>query len=199
MVPGGGPSLDGSRWINSRHPTDPHYKKPYLADVEQLSETFRKKFTAGMKRLHRRGKINYTPPPLPDAENPHRIGHQETFVEWADRVGGGNWCVYIQPPPANSTPEHALKYLARYMSGGPISNGRLISHEGGKIEFWARGKNKKSRPFKLDGQQFVQRWSLHILPSAAAAMAVTATRSGANTGHFVCGCYRSRNRQNRRP
>ena len=163
LVPGGGPSLDGSRWIDSKHPTDRHYKKPYLTDVEQLSEAFRKKFTAGLRRLHRQDKIDYTPPLLVE-QDPHPIRHQETFAEWTDRVGSGNWCVFIQPPPANSTPEHALKYLARYLSGGPIADGRLISHEDGKVKFWARGQDKKSRPFKLPGSQFVQRWSLHILP-----------------------------------
>jgi len=103
LVPGGGPSADGSRWINSRHPTDRHYKKPYLTDVRRLSEAFRKKFTASLKRLHRQGKIDYTPPPLPDEGDPRRIGYQETFDEWADRIGGADWCVFIQPPPRGAT------------------------------------------------------------------------------------------------
>lgn len=164
LVPGGGPSLDGTHWITSRHPTDPHYKKRYLADVETLGQTFRDKFAAGLKRLHGQGKIQYTPPPLPDEDDPRRIGYQETFDEWTDRIGGPYWNVYIEPPPKHSTPAHALKYLARYMSGGPISDGRLISHEDGKVKFWARGKDKKPRPFPLTGREFVRRWALHILP-----------------------------------
>jgi len=164
LVPGGGPSLDGQRWVTSRHPTDPRYKKKYLANVEELGTQFRKAFAEGLKDLHRRGTIQYVPPPLPDEQDPRRVGYQETFEEWADRIGGPTWNVYIQPPPKNSTPKDVLKYLARYMSGGPISNGRLISHEAGKVTFWARGKNTKSRPFELPGVEFVRRWAMHIMP-----------------------------------
>jgi hypothetical protein len=61
-----------------------------------------------------------------------------------------------------------LKYLARYMSGGPISDRRLISDEDGHVTFWARSKEKsdgnKSQPFHLRGTEFVRRWSMHILP-----------------------------------
>ena len=156
--------MDGTRWVTSKHPTNPHYKKHYLTDVEQLSELFRKKFTRGPKRLYRKGEIDYTPPPLPDEDDPRSVGYQETFAEWADRTGDRDWCVHIEPPPQNSTPEHALKYLARYLNGGPISDGRLISHEDGDVTFWARNRRGKSRPFKLSGTEFVRRWSLHISP-----------------------------------
>ena len=156
--------MDGTRWVTSKHPTNPHYKKHYLTDVEQLSELFRKKFTRGLKRLHRKGEIDYTPPPLPDEDDPRSVGYQETFAEWADRTGDRDWCVHIEPPPQNSTPEHALKYLARYLNGGPISDGRLISHEDRDVTFWARNRRGKSRPFKLSGTEFVRRWSLHISP-----------------------------------
>ena len=61
-----------------------------------------------------------------------------------------------------------VKYLARYLTGGPISDGRLISHEQGEVTFWARSKNKQTgnrpRPFPLPGVEFVRRWSMHILP-----------------------------------
>ncbi|MBL7041057.1 MAG: transposase [Pirellulaceae bacterium] len=61
-----------------------------------------------------------------------------------------------------------LKYLARYLTGGPISDRRLISHADGEVTFWARSKNKKagnpSRPFTLRGTEFTRRWALHILP-----------------------------------
>ena len=47
-----------------------------------------------------------------------------------------------------------------------IADRRLISHEDDKITFWARARNKanKSEPFTLRGDEFVRRWSLHILP-----------------------------------
>jgi len=75
-----------------------------------------------------------------------------------------------------------VKYLARYLTGGPISDGRLISHEQGEVTFWVRSKNKRTgnqpRPFRLPGVEFVRRWSLHILPKG-----FTKTRS---YGGFSC-------------
>ncbi len=69
-----------------------------------------------------------------------------------------------------ATPEHVLKYLARYMTGGPISDRRLVSHENGKVIFRARsGKTPGGNPtdtetVSLSGSEFVRRWSMHILP-----------------------------------
>jgi hypothetical protein len=61
-----------------------------------------------------------------------------------------------------------LKYLARYLTGGPISDGRLIDHQDGEITFWARGHDKQSgnqrEPYTLPGAEFTRRWAMHILP-----------------------------------
>jgi hypothetical protein len=38
------------------------------------------------------------------------------------------------------------RYLARYLTGGPISDGRLIDHRDGKVTFWARGRVPVSAP-----------------------------------------------------
>jgi hypothetical protein len=90
------------------------------------------------------------------------------FVRWLDQTVTQDWVVYLQAPPKNTTPQHVLKYLARYLTGGPISDGRLISHEEGEVTFWARSKNKaegnRRRPFPLSGCEFTRRWALHILP-----------------------------------
>ena len=62
-----------------------------------------------------------------------------------------------------------MKYLARYLTGGPISDRRLMSHESGHVTFVARagrktGGDNKTEPIRLTGVEFVRRWSLHILP-----------------------------------
>lgn len=175
LVPGGGPSLDGSKWITTRHPRHRRRKKPYLADNELLGERFKQYFVAGLKRLHAEGQIAFQPPQLPDADQPD-------FGEWLDRIAEQAWNVFIEAPLENSQPQHMVKYLARYLTGGPISDGRLISHANGMVTFWARSKNKKAgnkpRPFSLPGVEFVRRWSLHILPKG-----FTKTRS---YGGFSC-------------
>ena len=78
---------------------------------------------------------------------------------------------YIEPPPfENCPPEQMAKYLARYLTGGPISDRRIVSHEDGFVTFLARvgkktGGDDEVEPIRLRGAEFVRRWSLHILPN----------------------------------
>jgi hypothetical protein len=88
---------------------------------------------------------------------------------WLDELTATDWNVFIEGPPhGESRPTDVLKYLARYMTGGPISDRRLISDEEGIVTFWARskdkGKKKRSERFPLKGTEFVRRWTMHILP-----------------------------------
>ena len=160
MVPGGGPSLDGARWITSKHPKYKNRRKPALADHEELGRAFRKQFVSGLRRLLHRGKLRLRGRVdwLKDVEQRDR---------WLEDLEGIGWNVYIQGPPhGQSKPAHVLKYLARYMSGGPIADRRLISNEDCKVTFWARANDERNRrePFRLKGTEFVRRWSIHILP-----------------------------------
>jgi hypothetical protein len=52
------------------------------------------------------------------------------------------------------------------MTGGPISDSRIIAYDGQDVYFWARRRDKQnqSRPYRLSGRQFIERWSQHILP-----------------------------------
>jgi hypothetical protein len=162
LVPGGGPSLDGRRWINSRHPTQPRRRKPFLVDNRELGQNFRKHYVDGLRRLVRSGKLRLEGEwsPLQDP----------TQLEvWLDELTAIDWNVYVEGPPhGKSRPTDVLKYLARYMTGGPISDRRLISDEDGIVTFWARSKDKargnRSEPFSLRGIEFVRRWTMHILP-----------------------------------
>ena len=135
--------------------------RPFLVDNKELSRRFRKKFATGLKRLHRQAKITFDPPRVPSEP-------KQSFADWVDDVTAQDWNVFIEPPPNDASPDHVLKYLARYLTGGPISDRRLISHHNGMVTFWARSKDKKSgnkpRPIKLSGVEFVRRWSMHILP-----------------------------------
>jgi hypothetical protein len=160
LVPGGGPSEDQAHWKETRHPTQRRRKKPYLADREELSRRFREQFIIALKRLHRRGELKLGPQSV--------VRKYQDFERWVDSLPE-SWGVYIQGPPRDeSDPQHVLKYLARYMTGGPISDGRLIAHEDGQVVFWARSKDKRagnpSRPFPLSGPEFTRRWATHILP-----------------------------------
>jgi len=162
LVPGGGPSLDGKRWVTSCHPTERNRRKPYLLDNVLLGRRFREKFTEGFRRLVRRGKLRLE-------EEWARLRQPKELEAWLTKVTASDWNVFIEGPPhGKSDPVDVLKYLARYLTGGPISNSRIIRDEHDHVTFWARSKDKAagnpSRPFELSGKEFVRRWSMHILP-----------------------------------
>jgi hypothetical protein len=155
LVPGSGPSLDGTRWVPCRMTQATRTKpaKPFLVDNQELGRRFRDSYVRGVRRLINAGML--------EVEDPAEL------IAILDDVQACDWVVYIQPPPQEtSDPEDVLKYLARYMTGGPISDGRLIEVTGGRVYFWARSADKSGRqvPVSLSTLEFVRSWTLHILP-----------------------------------
>ena len=164
MVPGGGPSLAGDRrWIKSRRPNVKQCDGKYLCNSEDLKFEFRKNFLAGLKRLHANGELKLNG----DWEF---LQSKTAFDEWLKPLEEITWVAYIEPPPfENCPPEQMAKYLARYLTGGPISDRRIVSHEDGFVTFMARvgdkiGGSKETIPVRVPGAEFVRRWCLHILP-----------------------------------
>ena len=99
-----------------------------------LAQTFREKFADGFRRLVRRGKLRLE-------EEWAKLLEPQELEAWLDEVTESDWNVFIEGPPhGKSRPEHVLKYLARYMTGGPISDRRIISDENHHVTFWARSK-----------------------------------------------------------
>ena len=158
LVPGGGPSLTADRWIATRHPKQRRKRKPYLVNNQLLSERFRELFIAGVQRLRKRGELQVEDALALDAQ--------------LATLRDSPWVVYVEAPPHDdASPENVLKYLARYMTGGPIADRRLLSHEEGRVTFLARsdekptdGSRPRQVPVTVSGVEFVRRWSLHILP-----------------------------------
>ena len=164
LVPGGGPALTGDRrWVNSRRPHVKQCDGNYLVNSEVLKSEFRKNFLAGLKRIHKKGKLNLNS----DWEH---LQSKAAFDDWLKPLESITWVAYIEPPPyENCPPEQVVKYLARYLTGGPISDRRIVSHDNGFVTFLARvgkttGGDDKVEPIRLRGPEFVRRWSLHILP-----------------------------------
>ena len=182
VVPGGGPALDGSGWRTSqRRPEESNGTSAevsaaasgssdtasYLVDAIALRRCYRREFLKGLERLWKRGELKLT-------------GEFDSLREklaWRVFIGklkATEWVSYIQPPPqqANNEPssaESVMKYLARYLTGGPISDHRLISADARSVTFWARegtttGGDSKQIPVTLSRLEFTRRWCLHILP-----------------------------------
>ena len=158
LVAGNGPSLDGKSWVSCRQTrgTRSQSPRPFLVDNKRLGHRFRDRFLAGLRRLAQRGELQLRG----DAE-------LELLAELAER----DWVVFIEGPPSDlDAPEQVLKYLARYMTGGPIGDRRLLARDERTITFSARASDKSGGqvPVQLPVHEFMRRWCLHILPKGFA-------------------------------
>jgi hypothetical protein len=170
LVPGAGPTIEGEGWKVARHPKHRRRRKPYLTDNVELGRAFRKHYARDLKRLLRQGKL--------------QIGGSVEFLndpakrdQWLSNLEQTDWNVFIEgPPKGKSDPANVVKYLAGYLTGGPISDRRIIRADDDEVWFWARPKRKstsssgrrrgmnKSEPYRLSSIQFMRRWAIHILP-----------------------------------
>jgi len=185
VVPGGGLSEDGTRWVPSR---SPKYFLPYQA----LSRLFRDKFLSGLRRLYGQRseaqpkKQGQTEEGLARPGEGHRparkprlkprlklrgklasLAEPEAWEQFLAPLAEQDWVVHLQAAPAGCEgPQAVLKYLARYVRGAAISDRRLLSHEDGRVTFRAKDyrQGRKRKKVTLSGVQFVQRWMQHVLP-----------------------------------
>jgi hypothetical protein len=164
VVPGGGPSLnEPGTWKNAVPPPHQRPDRWWLVDADNLRHEFRKQFLAGLRRLHARGELKLT------GDWSH-LQDRAAFEEYLAPLEKQSWVTYIQPPPTESSqPEDIVKYLARYLTGGPISDARLVSYEDGQVTFTARtgtthGGSDETEEVTIPAVEFVRRWCLHILP-----------------------------------
>ena len=155
VVPGNGPSLDGTKWIDCRMTKGTRSKpsQPFLVDNKELGREFRDLF---LKRLTRKIKQGIIVPA--DAAEIATIIQELSVIDWVAFIQG--------PPKQDCGGELVLKYLTRYMTGGPISSKRIIKEKDGRIFYWVRNKDKSGgrEEYSLPGATFVQQWCLHILP-----------------------------------
>jgi hypothetical protein len=155
LVPGSGPSLCGTRWIPCRYTKGSRRKpaRPFLVDNTALGHRFRDLYVQGIHRLIKTGALQFEDLPA--------------INQILNQVKASDWVVYIQPPPqASSDPADIVKYLARYMTGGPISDRRLIKVQDDRVYFWARSHDKSGKLVEVSQtiMTFLSNWTLHILP-----------------------------------
>ena len=168
IIPGAGPSANTDNdpcWVTARDITRPwRTEKPSLVDNGALGQRFRDGFVRGLGWLIRNGKLKLT-------DEWRQLDDPKVLRRWLKSLKSTAWNVFIEAPPhGKSDPLHVVKYLTRYMTGGPISDPRIESDEQGSVTFLARSNSKKPgqklkpRPIKVSGAEFVRRWSLHVLP-----------------------------------
>jgi hypothetical protein len=151
IVPGGGISLDGTRWIRCR--------PGFLLPVGVLSRLFRRLFLAGLADAHAADRLVF----LGEIEGLRR---REAFAAHLAPLRQKNWFVYAKPPFAG--PEAVLAYLARYTHRVAISNSRLVRLDERGVTFRYKDYRRNGRArfctMTLAPDEFIRRFLLHILP-----------------------------------
>jgi hypothetical protein len=149
IVPGGGLSPDGTRWISC--------KPGFFLPVRVLSRLLRGKLLAFLREVYDRGELRWTGGLAPLAD-------PQQFTRFLAPVYAKEWAVYAKPP--HNGPEQALKYLARYTYRVAISNERIESLEDGQVTFrykdYAHGH--RLRRMTLTVHEFLRRFMQHVLP-----------------------------------
>lgn len=142
LVTGGGIDKNDV-WIKS--------KKGYLFPAKALMKLFRSEFTKGLHNLLYEGKIK-----LPEGKS-YKEYHQIVREQ-----GRKKWNVHIKERYTYG--EGVIKYLGKYIKGGPISDKRIvkITQEGIWIKYNDNKNNRKIKIMKLSGEEFIRRFMLHI-------------------------------------
>jgi hypothetical protein len=152
IVPGGGISLDGTRWVSCR--------PDFILPVEVLSCLFRGLFLAKLVAAHRAGRFKFF--------GVHaRLDNIRTFKAYLAPLRKIDWVVYAKRPFGG--PRAVLAYLSRYTHRVAISNRRLVAADDGGVSFrWKDYRIEGPGRWKtmtLTPHEFIRRFLIHVLPS----------------------------------
>jgi len=149
VVPGGGISPDGQRWIACR----PRFFLP----VRVLSCLFRRSFLEHLQTAFDHGQLQFF-------AALERLREPRAFAQYLAPLKKADWVVYSKPPFGG--PEHVLNYLGRYTHRVAISNNRLLNIDHGKVTFsWKDYRDHdRQKIMTLDADEFIRRFLLHVLP-----------------------------------
>jgi hypothetical protein len=149
VVPGGGPSLDGTRWIACR--------PGFFLPVRVLSRLFRRLFLEQLQAAFEAGDLGFFGA-LAELADP------VAFARRLRELRRVEWVVYAKPPFGG--PAQVLAYLGRYTHRVAIANSRLVSVTDTDVAFRWRDYRHHGKPkvMTLEPQEFIRRFLLHTLP-----------------------------------
>jgi hypothetical protein len=149
VVPGGGPSLDSTRWVACR--------PGFFLPVRVLGRLFRRLFLAELRAAFEAGEFGFFGELAGLAE-------PAAFTRRLRELRRVDWVVYAKPPFGG--PEQVLAYLGRYTHRVAIANSRLVGVTDTDVVFrWKDYRHhSKSKLMTLDADEFIRRFLLHTLP-----------------------------------
>ncbi len=151
IVPGGGISMDGSRWVACR----PQFFLP----VRVLSRLFRGLILKGLKQAHADGRLQFF--------NGHQaLTDKAAFHAYLKPLYKTDFAVHAKEPFAG--PKAVLAYLSRYTHRVAIANRRLISVDDKTVTFsWKDYRAQGAERYKvmtLPIHEFIRRFLIHVFP-----------------------------------
>jgi len=149
VVPGGGLSGDGARWISCR--------PGFFLPVRVLSRLFRRLFLAQLQAAFDAGQLRFR-------SALELLQVPGAFARYLAPARRAEWVVYVKPPFGG--PSHVLEYLGRYTHRVAISNNRLIDFADDTVSFHWKDYRHASCPkvMSLAAHEFMRRFLLHVLP-----------------------------------
>jgi hypothetical protein len=151
IVPGGGISLDGERWVACR--------PGFFLPVRVLSRLFRRLFLQMLLAAHQANRLKFF-------GNHAALADPQTFATYLTPLRRAEWVVYAKRP--FSGPQAVLAYLSRYTHRVAIANSRLIACDRTGVTFrWkdyrAEGRDRQ-KVMTLATAEFIRRFLIHVLP-----------------------------------
>jgi hypothetical protein len=152
IVPGGGISLDGERWVSCR--------PGFFLPVRVLSRLFRRLFVEKLIAAHKAGRLAFF-------GDHAALADAQAFAAYLAPLRRTEWVVYAKRPFGG--PQAVLAYLSRYTHRVAIANSRLIACDHAGVTFrWkdyrAEGSDRQ-KVMTLATGEFIRRFLIHVLPN----------------------------------
>jgi hypothetical protein len=151
IVPGGGLSADGTRWVACR--------PSFFLPVRVLTRLFRRLFLTKLATAHAEGRLGFY-------GKLERLGDGRAFAAFMKRQRRADWVTYAKAPFAG--PKSVLAYLSRYTHRVALSNRRLIKANANGVTFTYKDYRKdgpgRFKTMTLATHEFIRRFLMHVLP-----------------------------------
>jgi len=151
IVPGGGLSLDGKKWLACR--------PGFFLPVRVLSRLFRRLSLKMLADAHAAGRLAFF-------GDHAALANAAAFAALLTPLRKAEWVVYAKKPFGG--PQAVLAYFARYTHRVAIANSRLISADKTGVTFkWKDYRIEGPGRYKtmtLPTHEFIRRFLIHVLP-----------------------------------
>ncbi len=152
IVPGGGISPDGERWIACR--------PGFFLPVRVLSRLFRRLFLEQLAAAYLAGQLQFF-------GSRAALADPKTFKQYLAPLRKAEWVVYAKRPFGG--PQAVLAYLSRYTHRVAIGNSRLIAFNDAGVTFkwkdYRASQQQRAKVMTLAVDEFIRRFLIHVLPS----------------------------------